>query len=68
MLRAQDGPTQRWRTHGILGSSGTPFIDSWLAMVTATQNAPPHWTIPPVTVTPRLEQEFCADSNPNYGA
>jgi hypothetical protein len=36
---------------------GAPFA-SWLDMVSATQNAQPHWMTPLVTVTPRLEQEF----------
>lgn len=39
------------------------FIDSWLAMVTATQAAQPHWMTPLVTVTPRLEQEVRFDEN-----
>lgn len=34
---------------------------SWLHMISATQNAQPHWMTPLVTVTPRLEQEFRAD-------
>jgi hypothetical protein len=38
-------------------SDALPFV-SWLDMVTATQNAQPHWMTPLVTVTPRLEQEF----------
>lgn len=33
----------------------------WLAHVTATQAAQPHWMTPLATVTPRLEQEFRAD-------
>ncbi len=33
-------------------------INSWLAMVSASQAAQPHWMTPLVTVTPRLEQEF----------
>jgi hypothetical protein len=37
------------------------FITSWLAMVTATQDAQPHWMTPVVTVTPRLEQELRLD-------
>lgn len=37
------------------------FITSWLAMVTQTQDAQPHWMTPLVTVTPRLEQEFRLD-------
>jgi len=36
-------------------------FQSWLHMVSATQNAQPHWMTPLVTVTPRLEQEFRAD-------
>jgi hypothetical protein len=35
---------------------------SWLAMVSATQDAQPHWITPLVTVTPRLEQEFRYDT------
>jgi hypothetical protein len=38
-------------------ASSGPFA-SWLDMVSATQNAQPHWMTPLVTVTPRLEQEF----------
>ena len=37
------------------------FITSWLAMVTATEDAQPRWMTPLVTVTPRLEQEFRFD-------
>ena len=37
------------------------FLQSWLAMVSATQAAQPSWMTPLVTVTPRLEQEFRAD-------
>lgn len=37
--------------------AGDP-VQSWLAMVSATQAAQPHWMTPLVTVTPRLEQEF----------
>lgn len=33
----------------------------WLSMVSATQEAQPHWITPLVTVTPRLEQEFRYD-------
>jgi hypothetical protein len=33
-------------------------IQSWLAMVSATQAAQPSWMTPLVTVTPRLEQEI----------
>src|SRR5579863_5677622 len=36
-------------------------IQSWLAMVSASQAAQPNWMTPLVTVTPRLEQEFRAD-------
>jgi hypothetical protein len=36
--------------------SGT--VNSWLDMVTASQNAQPHWMTPLITVTPRLEQEL----------
>jgi hypothetical protein len=35
---------------------------SWLARVSATQAAQPHWMTPVVTVTPRLEQEFRFDT------
>ena len=38
-------------------SPGDP-IQSWLAMVSASQAAQPSWMTPLVTVTPRLEQEF----------
>lgn len=34
----------------------------WLARVSATQAAQPHWMTPVVTVTPRLEQEFRFDT------
>lgn len=34
------------------------WLTSWLNMVSATQNAQPHWMTPLVTVTPRLEQEL----------
>jgi hypothetical protein len=37
------------------------WITSWLARVSATQAAQPHWITPLVTVTPRLEQEFRTD-------
>ena len=37
-------------------------IQSWLAMVSATQAAQPSWMTPLVTVTPRLEQEFRFDA------
>jgi hypothetical protein len=36
-------------------------FSSWLTMVSATQNAQPHWMTPLVTVTPRLEQEYRSD-------
>ncbi len=36
-------------------------IQSWLAMVSASQAAQPSWMTPLVTVTPRLEQEFRFD-------
>jgi hypothetical protein len=36
-------------------------VQSWLAMVSATQAAQPSWMTPLVTVTPRLEQEFRFD-------
>jgi hypothetical protein len=39
------------------------FIATWLAMVSQTQNAQPHWVTPLVTVTPRLEQEYRFDTN-----
>ncbi len=41
--------------------AGDP-IQSWLAMVSASQAAQPSWMTPLVTVTPRLEQEFRFDS------
>jgi hypothetical protein len=34
----------------------------WLARVSATQAAQPHWMTPVATVTPRLEQEFRFDA------
>ena len=37
------------------------FTARWLAHVSSTQNAQPHWVTPIVLVTPRLEQEFRAD-------
>lgn len=37
------------------------FVESWLAMVTQTQAAQPHWITPLATVTPRLEQEVRYD-------
>jgi hypothetical protein len=37
------------------------FLQSWLAMVSATQAAQPSWMTPLITVTPRLEQEFRFD-------
>lgn len=37
------------------------LVESWLAMVTQTQAAQPHWITPLVTVTPRLEQEIRYD-------
>jgi hypothetical protein len=40
--------------------AGDP-IQSWLAMVSASQAAQPSWMTPLVTVTPRLEQEFRFD-------
>lgn len=44
-------------------TAGGSFVDNWLAMVTATQAAQPHWMTPLVTVTPRLEQEVRFDNN-----
>ncbi len=37
------------------------FTARWLAHVSSTQAAQPHWVTPIVLVTPRLEQEFRAD-------
>ncbi len=37
------------------------FTARWLAYVSSTQAAQPHWVTPIVLVTPRLEQEFRAD-------
>jgi hypothetical protein len=37
------------------------FVNSWLTMVSRTQNDQPHWITPLVTVTPRLEQEYRYD-------
>ena len=58
--------------------SSSSSLDSWLAMVSQTQNAQPHWITPLATVTPRLEQEVRYDINSqnqrsgahidNYGA
>ncbi len=42
-------------------ASGTGFLGSWLARVTAIQSQQPHWVTPLFTVTPRLEQEFRTD-------
>jgi hypothetical protein len=39
-------------------STSGSFIDSWLAMVTATQNAQPHWMTPLVTVTRGPNKSF----------
>src|SRR5580692_1870376 len=50
--------------NGLPGSGGYQpgdAIQSWLAMVSATQAAQPSWMTPLVTVTPRLEQEFRFD-------
>lgn len=54
-------PTQSFPTTANALPTGNTFIDSWLAMVTATQNAQPHWMTPLITVTPRLEQEIRVD-------
>ena len=43
------------RADGMI-DSGT--ITSWINMVSASQEAQPHWMTPLVTVTPRLEQEL----------
>ncbi len=37
------------------------FVTEWLARVSRTQAAQPHWITPLVTVTPRLEQEWRSD-------
>lgn len=37
------------------------WTSQWLARVSATQAAQPHWVTPLATVTPRLEQEFRFD-------
>lgn len=37
------------------------FFTNWLANVSSTQEAQPHWMTPLVTVTPRLEQEYRFD-------
>jgi hypothetical protein len=38
------------------------FLASWIAMVTATQAAQPHWITPLAVTTPRLEQEYRFDA------
>lgn len=55
-------PTTTFPTTANALPTGSPFLDSWLAMVTATQNAQPHWMTPLVTVTPRLDQELHFDA------
>ena len=54
------------------GATADSLVSFWLAMVTRTQDAQPHWMTPLVTVTPRLEQEFRFDSYfedlPNHAA
>jgi len=40
---------------------GQSWASQWLARVSATQAAQPHWVTPLATVTPRLEQEFRFD-------
>lgn len=37
------------------------WVTDWLARVSQTQAAQPHWITPLVTVTPRLEQEWRSD-------
>ena len=44
----------------VLSAQG--FTARWLARVSATQAAQPHWMTPVATVTPRLEQEFRFDT------
>jgi len=59
----------KWRALGIalfvLLAASPPAQQSFVAQyqdrVSATQAAQPHWITPPVTVTPRLEQEFRRD-------
>jgi hypothetical protein len=46
---------------GYLSSGPVTVFTPWLDMVSATQNAQPHWMTPLVTVTPRLEQEYRFD-------
>jgi hypothetical protein len=41
---------------------GQSWTSNWLARVSATQAAQPHWITPLATVTPRLEQEFRFDA------
>lgn len=41
--------------------AGQSGAQSWLARVSATQAAQPHWVTPVATTTPRLEQEFRFD-------
>ena len=42
-------------------SANLSWVATWLARVSATQAAQPHWMTPVATVTPRLEQEFRFD-------
>jgi hypothetical protein len=43
------------RAGGMIDSGA---VSSWINMVSASQDAQPHWMTPLVTVTPRLEQEL----------
>jgi hypothetical protein len=45
----------------ITPDAGSSFIVRYQARVTATRNEQPHWVMPLVKVTPRLEQEFRTD-------
>ena len=46
---------------GTTNLAGRSWTAAWLARVSATQAAQPHWMTPLATVTPRLEQEFRFD-------
>ena len=49
-----------WAQNGV-PPPGQGWAASWMARVSATQAAQPHWVTPVATVTPRLEQEFRFD-------
>lgn len=59
-------PAHKWLLALLSMSLAAPlsaqgFPAGWLARVSATQAAQPHWMTPVATVTPRLEQEFRFD-------